>query len=148
VASVLARVHAAGAVVDGVQPELVYVDAAGSLSGLVPRGPRFVATAVQLGGGLRSYPLPYVGYEVIALGKQPTPATDIFALCATLFVLGTGQHPFGSLDSVREVATGILTDQCAPWPHDGGFGTWIARGLAQDAARRPTAAELAGAFAA
>ncbi len=146
-AAVVARVHYANALIDGIQPELIYVDDGGHLTGLAPRGPRFVASA-PAPAGPSCYPIPYVGHEALILGKPAAQATDVFALCASLFVLRTGKHPFGDLDSLPEIMMRIMANQPEPWPTPGALADLIARGLAQDPKQRPTATELVRAFAA
>ena len=142
----LAKVVAAAAanqiILDGVQPELVYVDANARFLALAPRGPGFVGSARRFASGLRSYPIAYIGHECAVLGRPSTAATDVFALCATVYALGTGRHPFGPLDEPFAVVQNIAMDKRDPWPEGGPLGELIARGLAADPAKRPTAAEL------
>jgi len=143
VADVLARVHAGDMVIAGVQPELIYVDHDGRFTGLVPRGPRFIYGAPQPLSGPRSYPVPYIGHEELVLGNPPSPAGDVFALCASLFVLGTGIHPFGDPSDLRLLIARVIADQREPWPAGGAPAQLLARGLAQRPEERPTAADLA-----
>lgn len=147
VAEVLAKVHAAKHVVDGVQPELIYVGDDGRFTGLVPRGPRFITSAPQPVRGLRSYRVPYLGHEVLVLGKPAGPATDVFALCASLFVLGHGTHPFGDPANLGQLVARVAADQRETWPQGGALGQLLVRGLAQRPEDRPTAAVLAGELA-
>lgn len=147
-AGVLARVHEAGLVLDGLQPDLIYVTDDGTLSALAPRGPRFIASSKPVVTGPRSYPVPYLDRDSLILGRPTTQSTDVFALCASLFVLGTGRHPFGSLDSLQQLFAQAATGDCEPWPGGGAFGALLARGLNPAPASRPAAAELADAFAA
>lgn len=135
-ADVLAK---AGRWIGGICPETLYVDAEGRFAALAPRGPRFIATAPQHMRGLRSYPVPYEAHEVLALGRAPTAASDVFGLCATLFALVTGRHPFGK--DPGEILARVLAGAADRLP--GPLGDVIARGLDSDPAGRPTAAQLA-----
>lgn len=135
-ADVLARV---GRWIGGICPETLYVDADGRFATLAPRGPRFIASAPQQMRGLRSYPIPYEAPEVLALGRPPTVASDVFSLCATLVTLVTGNHPFGR--ELGEIMARVLAH--IPDRLPGALGDVLARGLDADPARRPTAAQLA-----
>lgn len=139
-ADVLAR---AGRWIGGICPETLYVDADGGFATLAPRGPRFIASAPQHMRGLRSYPVPYEAPEVLALGRPPTVASDVFSLCATLVTLVTGKHPFGK--ELGEIMARVLAH--APDRLPGALGDVLARGLDADPARRPTAAQLAALLA-
>lgn len=139
-ADVLAR---AGRWIGGLCPDTIYVDADGRFATLAPRGPRFIASAPQHLRGPRSYPVPYEPFEVLALGQAPSAASDVFALCATLFTLVAGRHPFGN--ATDEILARVLAQ--APDRRPGPLGDLLARGLAADPAHRPTAAELASLLA-
>ncbi len=104
----------------------------------------FIATATRL-PGLGAYPLPYVGRDEFVLGKPTTAASDSFALCATVFAIGTGHHPFG--DDTFEAMNRIMRDAPSPWPGSLAVGEVLRRGLSGDPSTRPSAAELAAAFA-
>ncbi len=146
-ARVTAAVHAAGSRVDGIRPELVFLDDDGTFTGIAPRGPRFIASSQQRGPGVRSYHVPYLAPEALAQLK-PEPASDVFALCATLFVIGSGWHPFGDLARTTEIVSGILSGKRAAWSGDPAIGDVIAAGLAARAADRPRASDIAARFAA
>jgi hypothetical protein len=60
VATILARVHAAGAIVDGIRLELIYNG--GRVTTLAPQGPAFIATAPPT-KGIRTYHVPYFSPE-------------------------------------------------------------------------------------
>jgi hypothetical protein len=147
IAQVLVQAHAAKAVIDGVQPELIYVGDDGRFTGLVPRGPRFITSAPQPIHGPRSYRVPYVGHEALVLGQLASPATDVFALCASLFALGTGTHPFGDPNNLGQLITRMISDQREPWPAGGALAQLLTRGFAQRPDDRPTAAVLASELA-
>ncbi len=152
VARMLVPVHAAGQQLLGIHPDLIYVaddgeDGLPRVSGLVPRGPLFIAGARAPSRGPSTYQLPYVGPELIS-GNRPEPRTDVFALCAALHHLGTGAHPFGTLAGFPQLIARIASGAPDPWPGGGRFGEILARGMAREVAARPTADELAAAFAA
>jgi hypothetical protein len=89
----VARAHAAGRVLGGIRPELVYTDGY-VCTGLAPRAEWFFMTA-----GGRCYGVPpcfdevYLSPEMLSLA-QPTPASDVFSLCATLAWILDGVPPF------------------------------------------------------
>jgi hypothetical protein len=149
VARILAPAHAAGAVLLGVRPELIYLeDGEGGrpqVSGLAPRGPLFVVSARAPARGISCYQLPYLGAEIFT-GGAPEPRTDVFALCATLHHLGTGSHPFGTLAELPQLIARVVHGQADPWPGAGAFGAVLARGMAREVTARPDAAELARLF--
>ncbi len=142
VARILAAVHAAGAPLLGVRPELIYLEDGPRVSGLTPRGPLFVGSARAPSRGPSCYQLPYLGAEMFT-GGVPEPRSDVFALCATLHHLGTGSHPFGTLAELPRLVARVTSGQPDPWPGGGRFGEVLASGLAREVAARPTAEELA-----
>jgi hypothetical protein len=131
-------------VIDGIQPELIYVNDDAELTGVAPRGPRFIATARPFAAGPRSYPVPYDGPECLVLGKPSSRATDVFALCASLFVLATGRHPFGALDDLREIMSRMIAYQPETLP--GPLGEILAKGLVAETVSRPSMLQLASWF--
>jgi hypothetical protein len=144
VARVVAPVHAAGQVIDGIRPELIYVNADDGeprFSGLVPRGPAFIASA-PISRGVRSYPVPYLSPEQY-LSNQSGPASDVFALCATLFFLGSGAHPFGDPDQIVDLLNRLSTGGVSPWPGSPALGAVLVRGMPPRIGERTTASTLA-----
>lgn len=121
-------IERAGRWVGGICPETIYVDADGRFAALAPRGPRFIATAPQRMRGLRSYPVPYEGHEVLALGHPPMRASEVFSLCATIHALVTGKHPFGA--NLGEIVPRVIAGAHDPLP--GPLGDVLARGLVSD----------------
>lgn len=143
VADVLARAHDAGKLVLGVRPELIYVDHQHRFTGLVPRGPAFIASAP--GVRFNSYTVPYAPYEVLAL-DAPVAASDVFALCASLFFIGTGAHPFGDPVQLTQLVYAILGGEATPWPEPGPLRDLLAAGMARDPQMRPSARDVAAAL--
>jgi len=143
VARIAARAHAAGFVLAGIRPEAIYVTGGRDrpeVSALAPRGTTFIQT------GRRAHGLPALAalYERETLTDRPrTAATDVFALCATLFELVAGAHPFGEPgDQLGRLAAAQPID----WPGSPALGEVLRSGLAADPAERPTATELAEAL--
>ena len=66
----------------------------------------------------------------------------MFSLCATLFFLGTGMHPFGDPEQIANMVGRIVTGVVEPWPGAPALGSILLRGLATAPADRPSAAEL------
>lgn len=143
IARVIAAAHGRGERVGGIRPELIYLaDDNTTFAQLVPRGPELIASAPQRGAGLRSYHVPYLAPEV--LGRlAPEPASDVFALGASLFALGTGAHPFGDPRNAMEIANRIMTGRVSPWPRDRALGELLLAAMASPVADRPRADELA-----
>lgn len=138
----IGRAHAAGQLVRGIRPELVYCDAglggAGRLAGLVPRGPLFLESALPASHGVPVLSDVYRAPED-QMGLAPVPRSDVFALSATLFALTAGRHPFGATfgEQIQRAAAGLIA------PHPGRLAPILAAGLAADPARRPDLAGLA-----
>lgn len=141
VASIAAAAHAAGARLGGIRPELVYVDDAGSLAGIVPRGPTFIMAA-PIARGLRSYRTPYLSPEEL-LARTATITSDVYSLCATLWYAATKLHPCGDPQDVSGLVARMATGQLGDWPGSPALGEALKRGLALDPATRPTATQLA-----
>lgn len=101
-AEIVNRAHAAGHVLVGIRPELVYSDGA-HCTGIAPRGEQFLASASP-----RDYGVPpcfehfYSSPEVLS-ARPATPASDIFALCATLVFLFTRRPPFDGTTLIERV---------------------------------------------
>jgi serine/threonine protein kinase len=141
IAGVVVRVHAAGEVVGGIRPELVYVGPQSRLTALAPRGPEFIAGA-PIAGGMRTYYVPYLAPELLD-GAATAPPADVFATCATLYYLATGQHPFGDPQRIAEMVGTILKGSARPWPGSHALGAIVMAGLARRAADRPSSFVLA-----
>lgn len=117
------------------------MDDAGSLAGVVPRGPAFIGAA-PMARGLRSYLPPFMSPEEL-LWSTASSASDVFSPCATLWYGATKLPPCGDPRDVSGIVARMATGQLGDWPGSPALGQVLARGLATDPARRPTAAQLA-----
>ena len=79
--------------------------------------------------------------ERVIRGK-PEAASDVFALCATLFALGSGHHPFGDREDVSALRERLLAGAIAPWPGSPRLGALLAQGMAKRPRDRPGATAL------
>ena len=82
-----------------------------------------------------------------ARGTQATDASDVFALGAVLYELATGHHPFeaGSLlDLLRAIEEDTPAAPSSLSPVPAAFDDVIARMLAKDPRRRPSASDIVG----
>jgi eukaryotic-like serine/threonine-protein kinase len=75
-----------------------------------------------------------------ARGEQPTPASDLWSLGATLFTAVEGDAPFRR-DGQLPTLAAVVTQDAPPAEHAGPLRPLLARLLARDPADRPTAAE-------
>ncbi|MFJ8012698.1 protein kinase [Streptomyces sp. NPDC096339] len=101
------------------------------------------ATQLTRSGGFIGTPQ-YMSPEH-ALGREVTPATDVFALGLIAAVVATGRHPYGDGSGISIAASIANTPQQAPdlsgYPDQ--LRPLLERCLTADAARRPGTAELA-----
>lgn len=135
VAARMAGEHAAGRAVGVLHPALVFVDAAGALTGISRR-------LLKCGP-----PAPYEGWTPLFAtryatpadldGRPPTSADDVFRLAAMTWRWRHGTPPFGSgIDELAGIRAGRPLD-----PGDG-LDRLLARALDADEAVRPAAADL------
>src|SRR6185503_1571158 len=103
-----------------------------------PRAPRFIHEARGASSGLGALAALYDRETM--LGLPPTAASDVFALCATVFQLVTGHHPFG--DHPGEQLGRMAANEPLEWPGSPALGALLRRGLSPDPADRPTTTEL------
>ncbi|MFB6614700.1 protein kinase [Streptomyces sp. NPDC085524] len=100
------------------------------------------ATQLTRSGGFIGTPQ-YMSPEH-ALGREVTPATDVFALGLIAAVVATGRHPYGDGSGLSIAASIANTPQQAPdlsgYPDP--LRPLLERCLAADASRRPGTAEL------
>jgi serine/threonine protein kinase len=139
----LEAVHHAGIVHRDVKPENLILQADGGVK-LTDFGIAWMqneATLTRTGGVLGSPA--YMAPEQI-LGKGVDARADLFAACATLYQLLTGELPFPG-ESLMEMAHNVAYAEPRPLPPDvpPALGQVLLRGLRKSAAARPTgAAEL------
>ena len=143
---VIGRAHAAGQVVGGIRPELVYlrrdVESRLRLAGLVPRGAMFLARAYPLSSGNPPFTRLYT-----ALRDPPLqPAGDVFAVSMTLLHLVMGRHPFG--DHYLEEVPRMMAGERPGWAGSPPLGEILIAGVEMDHTRRPSATEMAARLAA
>jgi hypothetical protein len=140
VAHDLAHAHTLGAVYGGLRPELVFVDEQAPVT--VRVAPR-CETWLDLGGARKEGALVferlYAAPEQLKTGRASAPA-DVFALGATL-AFWLGAAPFGRghrSEQLEAIVSGKPDLSALPAE----LATLIARTLALDPTKRPSAAEL------
>lgn len=142
-AQALQAVHAASVIHRDLKPSNILLSSNGPW--VIDFGIARATDATQLtrSGGFIGTPQ-YMSPEH-ALGRQVTPATDIFALGLIAAVVATGRHPYGDGAGISIAASIANTPQQAPdlsgYPDP--LRPLLERCLAADAAQRPGAAELA-----
>jgi hypothetical protein len=147
IAAILETVHATNRCIVGLRPELTFVDPADRVT-LAPRGDLLRNLSWPEGpaieGQLPPFAETYLALEVL-MGAQPSPASDVYSLCAMLAYWVQGRHPFvrGSAMAQLQAMMNESPD-CDSLPEP--LSAVIARGLSPDAQRRPTVAELRRAF--
>jgi serine/threonine protein kinase len=139
-ASIVARAHAAGLILGGIRPELVYADG-NVCTELAPRAETFHAAApFPCYGVAPTFDSFYMSPEAFAL-RPTTTASDVFSLCATLVYLFDGVPPFEGRNVFEQAAAALHGEvrlvTVAPV---------IRAGLDPDPARRPDCRAIAEAL--
>lgn len=150
IAGILARAHEQGVALLGLRPEVTYLEGtpdAARLGGVAPRGVRFLFGAPPARGGLCMRDV-YLPREAWVAGGGPSAPADVFALCATIWFAATGAPPFPAVPSFERAVERVLAGELPEWPGSTALGDVLIAGLATEAARRPSAAELADQLAA
>jgi hypothetical protein len=139
--------------VGGLRPETIFATRGTEqpwptiITGLAPRGEAFMAgQAPRSVGSVTPYRYLYDAPEVLR-GAAPTLASDVFAATAVIAHMATGAHPFEGESAFMQMSA-ILGGHRRVYHGPPALEPLLARGLAADAAQRPTAGELAAAFAA
>ncbi|HEY4454351.1 MAG TPA: protein kinase [Pseudonocardiaceae bacterium] len=73
-------------------------------------------------------------------GKRPSPASDLFALGATLFTAVEGEPPYGSDGAPLSTMKRVIHNEMVPMRNAGTLAPLLASMLAAEPAERPTAA--------
>jgi hypothetical protein len=73
-------------------------------------------------------------------GKRPSPASDLFALGATLFTAVEGEPPYGSDGAPLSTMKRVIHNDMVPMRNAGPLAPLLASMLAAEPAERPTAA--------
>src|SRR5918997_1674697 len=138
VADGLAAAHAAGVVHRDVKPGNVLIADDGRVK-LTDFGVSRAVDDVQLTRtGLIAGTPAFLSPEV-ARGLNPTAASDVFALGATLYAAVEGHPPFGLDDNPYALLHKVATSSPEPPQRAGALTALIMRLLADDPAQRPTA---------
>ncbi|MFB7912833.1 PQQ-binding-like beta-propeller repeat protein [Streptomyces sp. NPDC056061] len=144
VAEVLSRVHATGAVLQGLAPGTVLLAEDGPR--LAAFGPLGAAAAAEArSGGQLSVRLGYLTPEQVA-GEEPGPASDLFVLGLLLAYAATGTTPLADGPPAEAAERIARTDpELGAVPEE--LRGLIARCLAKDPAGRPSAGTVAAELA-
>ncbi|MFI7291181.1 PQQ-binding-like beta-propeller repeat protein [Streptomyces anulatus] len=144
IAEILSRVHAAGAVLQGLAPGTVLLAADGPR--LTAFGPLGAAASAQARpGGQLSVRLGYLTPEQIE-GKEVSAASDLFVLGLLLAYAATGTTPFTE-GPAEEAARRIAGDEPELDAVPEALRELITNCLAKDPAERPTAGTVAAELA-
>ncbi|WP_326657969.1 outer membrane protein assembly factor BamB family protein [Streptomyces sp. NBC_00385] len=144
IAETLSRVHATGAVLQGLAPRTVLLAADGPrLTAFGPLGA--AADAEARPGGQLSVRLGYLTPEQVA-GKEAGPASDLFVLGLLLAYAATGSTPLAD-GPAAEAAERIANTEPRLDAVPDALRELVARCLAKDPADRPTAGTVAAELA-
>ncbi|WP_345377576.1 serine/threonine-protein kinase [Pseudonocardia yuanmonensis] len=146
VADGLAAAHAAGVVHRDIKPGNVLIAEDGRAK-ITDFGVSRAVDDVQLTrtGMIAGTPA-FLAPEV-ARGQEPTSASDVFALGATLYAAVEGEPPFGLDDNAYALLHKVATGAVRPPEHAGPLTALLMRLLANEPSDRPTAAQARDALA-
>ncbi|MEO6879942.1 MAG: serine/threonine-protein kinase [Mycobacteriaceae bacterium] len=145
VADALADAHAAGVVHQDVKPANILVGEGGDVDGMVKITDFGIAHAVgdlpeqhdEVISGTPAFFAPEV-----ARGGRPSPASDVFALGATLYACLEGHPPFGVDDDVMALLRRVGSGEFPAPSRAGGLEPVLMRMLDPDPAARPTMTQV------
>ena len=147
VASALAAAHAAGIVHRDVKPGNILIGDTG-LAKITDFGvSRAVGDATLTQTGMMAGTPAYLAPEV-ARGQEPTPASDVFSLGATLYAAVEGHSPFGTTQNQLAMLHAAAAGYVAPPRQAGSLTSVLMDLLREDPARRPDMAQAISALAA
>lgn len=147
VASALAAAHAAGIVHRDVKPGNILIGDTG-LAKITDFGvSRAVGDATLTQTGMMAGTPAYLAPEV-ARGQEPTPASDVFSLGATLYAAVEGRSPFGTTQNQLAMLHAAAAGYVAPPRQAGSLTSVLMDLLREDPARRPDMAQAVSALAA
>ncbi|MBB6378807.1 serine/threonine protein kinase [Pseudonocardia eucalypti] len=139
IADGLAAAHAAGIVHRDIKPANVLIGHETAIVKITDFGVSRAADDVQLTRtGLIAGTPAYLAPE-IARGQPPTPASDVFALGATLYTAVQGEPPFGLDDNAYALLYRVAAGKVTAPERAGTLTDPLMRMLHPDPAERPTA---------
>jgi eukaryotic-like serine/threonine-protein kinase len=140
VATALTAAHAAGIVHRDITPGNVLIGEDGSVKitdfGISRAIDDVTVTRTGMFAGTPAYMAPEV-----ALGADPTPASDVFALGSTLYTAVEGEPPFGRAANTLGVLHAVASGKINPPSRSGPLTDVLVALLQADPEARPTASE-------
>jgi serine/threonine protein kinase len=145
VADGLAATHAAGIVHRDVKPANILIGRGERVEGVVKITDFGISHAsgdvtLTQTGQITGTPA-FLSPEV-AQGDEPTPASDVFSLGATLYTCLEGQPPFGMGDNALQLLHKVASGQVEPPRWAGAMTRSLMRMLENDPASRPSMAKV------
>ncbi|WP_158850209.1 serine/threonine-protein kinase [Saccharothrix deserti] len=142
IAGALAAAHAAGIVHRDVKPGNILLTDDGTAKITDFGIARAVGDVTVTRTGLLAGTPAYLSPEV-ARGGEPGPASDVFALGATLYAAVEGRPPFGDGDNAIALLHAVAAGRFAPPTQAGPLTDVLSDVLRTDPATRPTMAQVA-----